>query len=144
MTAFLGITLAISDYFYADVYRIQANKIKAMLPENTQVWVIGHWGWEWYAKLAGMHPYDNQQSDLQNGDYVVLAEYVHQQQISTRDKLRLKPIRRIEIPAPVTTWLRTTYTDQLGGYYAYVYPYLLPWRFSNAPFVFSIYQVTEP
>jgi hypothetical protein len=144
LTASLGITLAISDYCYADIYKEYAFKIKAMLPENAHVWIVGHWGFEWYATQAGMKLYDNEKSILQDGDYVVRAEYVHQQQIPVQEEARLKTIRRIEVAAPAATWLRTTFTDQWGGYYSYGYPYILPWRFSNAPYVFTVMEVITP
>ena len=54
LTALLGLTLAVSDYGYAHIYRVYARRIPSELPADARIWYAGHWGWQWYANQAGM------------------------------------------------------------------------------------------
>jgi hypothetical protein len=139
VTAALGVGLAVSDYAYASAYRQSAYDIKATLPSKAMVWQVGHWGWEWYSMAAGMRQYDTVTSTIMDGDFVVVAEAVDRQQLSMQAKQSLFVFQHIQVPAPLVTYLRTMDTEVLGGYYSYRYPDILPWRFSNAPFEFTVY-----
>jgi len=142
LTALLGLSLAVSDYYYADIYRDYAYKIRERLPQSARVYQTGHWGWQWYSIHAGMIQYDTIKTSLENGDYLVIPSYVDHQQISADLLPRLHEVQRLVIPAPYPTWIRTMYTDfALGGYYSFQFPKSPPWRFSRAPFEFVIFQV---
>ncbi len=142
LTAVLGVSLAISDYYYADFYRTYAYKIRQDLPQAARVYQTGHWGWQWYSIKAGMIQYDTQNSRLQIGDFLVVPSFINNQQISPQLLPQLREVQRLDIPAPVATWLRTMNTDVgEGGYYSFHFPESTPWRFSRAPFEFVIFQV---
>lgn len=144
LTASLGVSLAVSDYYYSDIYRDYAYKIRQGLPQAARVYQIGHWGWQWYSINAGMIQYDTQKSRLQNGDYLVVPSYIHNQEIAPDLLPRLQETRRWIIPAPIPTWIRTMTTNfEGGGYYYFQFPGITPWRFSRAPFEFVIFQLVE-
>ena len=144
LTALLGVTLAVSDYYYSDIYRDYAYKIRQSLPQTAQVYQTGHWGWQWYSIDAGMIQYDKRKSRLRNGDYLVVPSYIYNQIISPNLLPELVEVQRLLIPAPVPTWIRTMNTDfDAGGYYDFQFPESPPWRFSRAPFEFVIYQMIK-
>jgi len=144
LTALLGISLAVSDYVYADIYRDAVYKIRQDLPQTSRVYQTGHWGWQWYSLKAGMLQYDTVSSRLAKGNYLVVPSYIHNQQISPQDLPRLQEVQRLRILAPRPTWLRTMDTNLiLGGYYSFQFPDSTPWRFSRAPFEFVIYQIAD-
>lgn len=76
----LGILLGISDWLYADFYRAKAKEIKV---SNNKIWSLGHWGWQWYSKKAGMQIY-SKENDLEiiNGDTVVFPKNIGKQELS--------------------------------------------------------------
>lgn len=137
LTALLGVLLAISDYSYAVIYRDAAHEIRQNLPHNARIYQIGHWGWEWYSIKAGMLQYDMLKSQPRKDDYLVVPSYVHNQRISPEHEPRLRMIQHLIIPPPLPTWIRTMWG---GGYYAFQFPEMPPWRFSRVPFEFVIYQ----
>ncbi|MBM3263463.1 MAG: glycosyltransferase family 39 protein [candidate division Zixibacteria bacterium] len=145
LTATLGIAMSISDHVWAGVYRTQAGEIYRQLRSETQdtIWHIGHWGWQWYARKAGMPQYDTETSVLEPGDYVVVAETVHGQGITPAHREKLEQVSRIEIPSTPWTWVRLYNPTQMGGYYSFNYRWrALPWRFSNTPLeTFTLYRV---
>ncbi len=143
LTAVLGLTISISDAYYANIYRDAAVAIKSTLPADARIWQLGHWGWQWYSKRQGMLQYDTLTSKLSPGDYLVIPKYIDQQQIAPHDTPNLQDIKEIRIPAPPFTWIRTMYTDQFGGYYSFAFPSILPVKYSQAPFIFTIKMVIK-
>jgi len=140
LTVFLGISLAISDYFYADIYRNNAYKIRNDLPQNAQVYQVGHWGWQWYSIKAGMIQYDRRKTRLKNSDYLVVALDISKQRINPSYMPHLQVRQQVSISAPTQTWIRTMYDR---GYYSFQFPTSPPWHLSKAPFKFVIYQFVE-
>jgi hypothetical protein len=144
LTALLGLSLAVSDYYYADIYRDYAYKIRQGLPQTARVFQIGHWGWQWYSLDAGMIQYDRRNSRLRIGDYLVVPSNIFNQVIPAHVLPRLVEVQKLIIPAPIPTWIRTMNSDfDAGGFYDFEFPWSTPWRFSKAPFEFVIYQVAE-
>jgi hypothetical protein len=73
----LGTLIGISDWKTANFYREAAYKID--LSEN-KVWSIGHWGWQWYSKNAGMKVYGlGDELDLKKNDLLVYPNDVSKQ-----------------------------------------------------------------
>lgn len=140
LTIFLGVSLAISDYFYADIYRYNAYKIRHDLPQTPHVYQVGHWGWQWYSIKAGMIQYDKGMTHLRNNDLLVVALNISSQQIEPDYLPNLQILQRINIPAPAQTWIRTMYDR---GYYYFRFPTSPPWFFSKAPFEFEVYEYIE-
>jgi hypothetical protein len=84
----LGLLLGISDWVYADFYRKNASKIHY---PNKKIWSIGHWGWQWYSRQAGMITFaKNNESNLKNGDLIVFPHNIHRQGISK--EIQLEPV----------------------------------------------------
>ncbi len=75
-----GLILGISDYSYADFYRVKAKEI--CLSRATK-WTVGHWGWQWYAKKAGMKIYSLEDDwKLKKGDYLIVPKNISKQTIN--------------------------------------------------------------
>ena len=143
LTAALALSISISDYDYAGIYRDAATLIKSSFPQRTRLWQLGHWGWQWYAMKQGMLQYDTVTTRLQPGDYLVIPAGVDQQQITDSDGSRLQDFETIQVAAPAATWIRTMYPYQVGGYYSFNFPTVLPIEYSREPFTFTIKRVTE-
>lgn len=147
LTVLIGIALAVSDYVWAGVYRTEGGRLYRELRQGSSatIWQVGHWGWQWYAKQNGMEQYDTTTSNLKPGDFVVVAEYVHKQNLTPEHNQQLHFISTKTIPSLPLTWFRTYNNEQIGGYYGFSYRWRsLPWRFSNAPLeVFTVYQVRD-
>jgi hypothetical protein len=144
LTILLGVALAVSDYYYSDIYRVYAFKIREDLPREARIYQTGHWGWQWYSIKAGMIQYDTIKSRLRNGDYLVVPSGIFNQKIPARILPKLEEAQRLIIPAPVPTWIRTMNTNfKGGGYYGFEFPGSTPWLFSKAPFEFVIFQFVE-
>lgn len=106
-TIICGMILGLSDWQYANLYRVQARQIRAELPPGATIYFVGHWGWQWYAAQAGMQQYDLEKSVLKPGDYFVAPHMVGQIPISTRYGPFLEPQKTIEVPSSAATLVRT-------------------------------------
>ncbi len=153
VTVILAVILGVSDWIYADVYRRGAKQIEQMIAAEqikkgtrTAVWFGGHWGWQWYAKKAGMKQYDTWNSIFEDGDYLVMPT-VEKQYINPFHTLYLQPVGKITVSADLFTYFRlmTNYPWFPTGYYAMSGPEHLPWAFSKLPIEeFNIYQYFNP
>jgi len=136
ISVLLGLLLGISDWVYADFYRKNASKI---LYPNKRVWSIGHWGWQWYSRQAGMKTFaKNNEYNLKNGDLIVFPHNVHRQRISK--EIQLEPIHMV-------TESPTYFTFFSGKDNASMYnsTYKKPaWSLSNKPIdTIFIYKVKK-
>jgi len=77
-TLVISCLIAVADRWYADIYRVQAQAIRSMLPANSVVWFNGNWGWQWYAEKANMRMLSNIPDRLSPsvGDYFVATNNV--------------------------------------------------------------------
>jgi 4-amino-4-deoxy-L-arabinose transferase-like glycosyltransferase len=149
ITIFLGVAVSLSDWIYADIYRVYAPKIEKniraiQLKEraHSTVWFGGHWGWQWYTARSGMKQYDTWRTIFQNGDYLVMPS-VERQYINPLHASILKPVETILVPPSPFTTIRimTDFPLAPRGYYALGYRYL-PWTISKQPLEeFTIYKV---
>jgi hypothetical protein len=96
-TVIVSAGLCLSDWRFAEFYKSEAAKLAQSLSTTGSVWVSGHWGWQWYATQNGFREVDVRSSDLQPGDYFVVAEDVDHQPL--------------EAPPP----MRSVRTDTQGG-----------------------------
>jgi len=140
-TALLGGGLALADYQYADVYRRYASKIAESLPPCNNVWFTGHWGWQWYAKRAGMRQYDRRRPGFGRGDYFVVPS-LPGSAIAPQHRKPLKPVKTfVERGGPLTRLRTMTHTPG-GGYYGYSFESRhLPWIFLAHPEPLETFQV---
>ncbi|MBF0359454.1 MAG: glycosyltransferase family 39 protein [Oligoflexia bacterium] len=79
VTVFLGVTLGISDYYYADTSRKAVEIIKNKLHQHhiesgNTIWFVGHWGWQWYASNANANfkHFDLKTSIPKSGDIFLI------------------------------------------------------------------------
>lgn len=147
-TVFLGVTLGISDWIYADTYRVQAKKIGEKLRtkrENT-IWYLGHWGWQWYASREGLKLYDYKLAKLKVGDILVVPHLVDKQLIRISPLCRLKWIDLITVHETPFTFFRSMADRPIGGlYYHRFMDGSLPWRITKASLEkFSILEFECP
>jgi hypothetical protein len=70
ISIFIGITLGISDWFYADYYRDAAHHILKQT-NNPNQYSRGHWGWQWYSKKVGLMEYGKDSTILQVNDLII-------------------------------------------------------------------------
>ena len=137
-TGVLGLLLTVSDRQYAGFYRESAPRIARQLSgSGGQVWSLGHWGWQWYSKQAGMHTYSRDESPVAVGDFLVIPEdYDHQD---------LAPGIEMET---VASWneapglLNFFCVEQFAGMYTSSYA-KLPWSLSRSHHkIINAYRVT--
>jgi 4-amino-4-deoxy-L-arabinose transferase-like glycosyltransferase len=148
LTVLLGAWLAVSDWMLADVYRRAAPRLMAELEarESSQVtiWFAGHWGWQWYARKAGMRQYNHTDSPLPEGDYLVLSELVPRQDIPEEEWRRLRRVGSSVAGGDWRTLLRTMAKPLYGGYYG-IGMRSLPWSHSTLPLdEFVVFRVGPP
>jgi hypothetical protein len=143
ITFVAGGVIGLSDWEYANVYRVQASRIRAQLESTSTIWFSGHWGWQWYAKKAGMKEYDTQRTHLTEGDQVIIPELVHKQKIlKEHERLLIKKFEITVEPSPLS-FIRTMCIWPWGGYYAFsIEGNSLPWTVTTQPLEkFSIFEV---
>lgn len=145
LTSVLGLTLAISDYNYAAVYRNYAHKIKMELPSDATIWYGGTWGWQWYASQEGMQHIDLKTTSFRNGDYViipaVMEDWVTSPPLASKDQQALRKVKELAVNGNAFTLFRTMFKQPPGGYYFSSLKNSPPWMFStDALEVFSIYR----
>ncbi len=79
-TIVFGILIGVSDYCYADFYRKKAAEIQF---QGHIIWATGHWGWQWYAKKAGMKIYSQDEDwKLKKGDLLIIPNNIAKQTIN--------------------------------------------------------------
>ena len=132
----LGILLGISDWIFADFYRKNVNSINT---RENRVWSVGHWGWQWYSKKAGMLIYSkNNDFNMRKNDLVVFPKNIHKQHLS--EDIQLDPVRFI-------TEAPTFFTFFSGKIYASMYSSTFDnpsWSLSSAAIdTIFIYKVRQ-
>ncbi|MGQ1785635.1 MULTISPECIES: ArnT family glycosyltransferase [unclassified Saccharicrinis] len=70
----LGLALGISDWHFANFYRVVQNKLQ--LPMHKNIYYTGHWGWQWYANKNKLKQFDANYSKLKPGDYLIYPSQV--------------------------------------------------------------------
>jgi hypothetical protein len=145
ITVLSGGILSLSDWEYADLYRIQASRIRNQLKSTSTIWFLGHWGWQWYAKRAGMKEYDAQRTNFREGDYVIIPELVRKQELLKEHQNSLLKKFEITVEPTLFTLIRTMSIWPWGGYYAFsVEGNSLPWSVSNQPLEkFEVFEVCD-
>jgi len=136
VTALYGILLGISDYYYANIYRIYPAKLKTMLLktyQNKRIWFTGHWGWQWYAKKAGFSQFDPLISKPAYKDIFICPRYVDYPYIKD---IVLEKKSEIIVPFNILHFFSTA---NEGSFYSSSIE-KLPFTFSKQPIeVFEIY-----
>jgi len=89
VTVIVSSGLCLSDWRFAEFYKLEAARLAQSLSTAGGVWVSGHWGWQWYATQNGFREVDVRSSDLRPGDYFVVADDVHHQSMEAPPPMRL-------------------------------------------------------
>ena len=73
-TVIVSAGLCLSDWRFAEFYKMEAAKLAQSRSTASPVWVSGHWGWQWYATQNGLQEIDVRSSRLRPGDHFVVAD----------------------------------------------------------------------
>ena len=121
-TMLFGIALGLSDWYYADFYRKNAQQIDI---KNKMVWSLGHWGWQWYSRENGMNIYATNESKVEEGDIFVYPLDVPRQEINSN--VHLETLHKItEKPALITIFSGKDFGSMYSS--SLIQP---PWTFST-------------
>lgn len=126
ISIFMAIALAISDWFYADYYRVTAHKISQKI-NSSKVYTRGHWGWQWYSKKEGFKEYGKDSTLLNINDIIIGPQNISKQDL--HPSLVLETIYK-ENPAS------TLFTFLSGNDYASMYnasSKRTSWKLSKQP-----------
>jgi hypothetical protein len=130
LTVVLGLALAAADWQYAEVYRTQARAVRGRLGPEARLWYLGNWGWRWYAEAEGMIPYLMRQTELADGDFVVVAVgAAGPDHVAGRHQARVTLVEEIEVAG--SSLPRIMQPFPRGGYYSVRDG--VPWTFSREP-----------
>lgn len=140
VTMALGMTLAISDWQWADVYRQQAPRLvhHYQTPTNT-VWYFGNWGWQWYAGAQGVQPLTVNRL-LRAGD-IIITPTIEPVALQLLAGLNLDLVADVNIPATTWTTLRTILPPPYVGYTGFQQQGLPFYISSRSIETFHIYKV---
>jgi hypothetical protein len=76
-TMLIGFLVGAGDARWANTYRDAAPWLAEKYgPRDGTVYFLGHWGWQWYADVAGMVQFDPARTRLAPGDVIILPENV--------------------------------------------------------------------
>ncbi len=113
----LGLVYQVADVRDAQAQREAVHRATRMIgqaDDDPEVWFVGHWGFQYYAERAGMRAVVPDRSLLAPGDWLVVPDGVHRQEIvlTADDAWRFGRIR-VEDRLPIATGF---------GYYGGVTP----------------------
>ncbi len=107
--ALLGLFVVANDISFARFYRDQAASAARISQEiaapGAKIFTRGHWGWQWYARAAGMEIYDTARSQLSAGDILVDPVGISAQAL--KEPQRFSEVASIVQPRSVFTVLDT-------------------------------------
>ena len=122
-TVIVSAGLCLSDWRFAEFYKLEAAKLAQSSSTASNVWVSGHWGWQWYAMQNGFREIDVRSPGLRPGDYYVVAD----------DDQPLKPpppMRLVRTDAQDGPLLNLFCTGRSARFYASTYM-APPWSLSR-------------
>ncbi|NBY59629.1 MAG: hypothetical protein EBQ52_05600 [Synechococcaceae bacterium LLD_019] len=131
----LTFALGLSDRIWANFYREKAALIRRDLPK-ANIYFAGHWGWQWYAKKAGMIQLESFNPQVKPGDYLVYPHGIDQQRLD----LIPFPLRLYSHYTDKPSIFTFFKTDQ-GRFYSSNWN-VLPWTVNKRPFdQIDVYKV---
>jgi 4-amino-4-deoxy-L-arabinose transferase-like glycosyltransferase len=123
----LSICLAVSDWRYAHFYRGMADQSMEKVLKSSQVWSLGHWGWQWYSSAQGMKSYSTSQSKPKSGDYMIFPVGISRQELN--ENLHFSSITKLwSKPGPFSI---VNVSQHASLYHSSLKN--LPWRLSKSP-----------
>lgn len=124
----LGSLLGISDWEYSNFYRKVTNQVS--LPKGSNVWIVGHWGLQWYSQnIAGGNAkqYGTDSSHVKNGDYIIQSGDGSKQKINP--KIKMKNVKKLWIEPNFGTFFSVS---QFASMYVSSYSNA-PWNLNKSP-----------
>jgi 4-amino-4-deoxy-L-arabinose transferase-like glycosyltransferase len=125
LTIVISAALCISDLHYANFFKTEAAVLGPALPRTGTAWTSGHWGWQWYATLAGMRQVDVRNSVLRSGDLLVVARSSDIQPLASPP-----PMHLIRTDKETGSFQELFCTGKRTGFYAYS-KWDVPWYLSR-------------
>jgi 4-amino-4-deoxy-L-arabinose transferase-like glycosyltransferase len=145
VAAVLALVPTWADYRLANASRtavqlLQAEIDRAPGPAAETVWFEGHWGFQYYAEMAGMKPIDRFNPQVARGDWLLVpGANVPIRRPDPRSARRVKGIK-----VPVARWVSTLWFGAGGGFYSDVYG-PLAFGVGHVPDVpFELVRITDP
>jgi 4-amino-4-deoxy-L-arabinose transferase-like glycosyltransferase len=131
LTLLISSLLAVSDNWFADIYRVTAPQLMNKIPSHSKVWFTGPWGWQWYAIRAGMTPLDMRNVKVQAGEYYIT--------VNNSNKINCMNLKDID----VISIHRTKWYQRFSAINFYISD-MRPWEYSREDIeTFKIFQFTE-
>ncbi len=82
LTFLAGVAVGLGDLAMAGVYRsYPAQKI---VEKEGEVRTVGHWGWQWYSQKQGIQPFRPGETNLKDGDLLLIPDFVADQSLAQR------------------------------------------------------------
>ncbi|HBF33058.1 TPA: hypothetical protein DDW35_00705 [Candidatus Sumerlaeota bacterium] len=135
LTVVLSSCLALSDWNYANAYREGALNVACQVSPKSRIWFVGHWGWQYYAKKAGMLQLTGSRPEAQPGDVLIRPAFAQIESIAPT--LQTRTIRYLA-SSPQRAFMPSVDRASL---YATTLP-LLPWHPSRQAFeIISIEEI---
>jgi 4-amino-4-deoxy-L-arabinose transferase-like glycosyltransferase len=125
LTLIVSIGLCLSDWRFAEFYKLEAAQLARSFSTTGDIWASGHWGWQWYATQNGFREVDARSSRLQPGDYLVLADDIDHERLHSPPPMRL--VRTDTQGGPL---LNLFCTGRHARFYALYYK-VAPWSLSR-------------
>ncbi len=99
--AAVGVFVTLSDISYARFFRDQAplaaERARVLAAPGAELFGRGHWGWQWYARAAGLSEYDTRRSRLAPGDILVDPVGIAAQRLP--DPENYEPVATLRAPS---------------------------------------------
>lgn len=89
LTVIVSAGLCLSDWRFAEFYKLEAAKLAQSRSTAGTIWASGHWGWQWYAIQNGFREVDARSSHLQPGDYLAVADDIDHERLKAPPPMRL-------------------------------------------------------
>ncbi len=93
-----------------DAANVAAERVRTDDP-GARIWYLGHWGFQFYAGRAGMHPVIPDSSLLASGDWLVVPGRVHLQEVSVGEDV----VGRVDVVDIEDRWPLATNLGFYGG-----------------------------
>jgi hypothetical protein len=124
LTLIVSIGLCLSDWRFAEFYKLEATKLARLLSTTGDIWASGHWGWQWYATQNGFREVDARSSRLRPGDYLVVADDLDHERLQTPP-----PMRLVRTDTQTSPLLNLFCTGRHARFYVLYYK-IAPWSLS--------------
>jgi 4-amino-4-deoxy-L-arabinose transferase-like glycosyltransferase len=147
-TGAMGLVTAIADYEFANANRkitnYCVNNIKT--GEDSNIWFLGHWGFQYYMEKKGFKPYEENSNEPKGGDFLVCSSLAWPQRMSDKLKSRLSLYDKVQYRGIIPIRIMHNQYGKHANFYSYsnygIGYGILPFSISTFPIdEFKIYHV---